>query len=72
MAGTSEGAKKAVETKRQKYGNTFFADNGHKGGVARNQSEKKYNPFEDKEFAKEMAKKAKAYRWPNSEKSDEQ
>lgn len=66
MAGTTEGAKKAVETKRQKYGEKFFAENGHKGGLARNESSKKYNPFEDKEFARKMAHKAKAKRWPET------
>jgi hypothetical protein len=63
MAGTAEGARKAVETKRKTYGDKFFAKNGRKGGIARNNSDKKYNPFEDKEFARQMAKKASDIRW---------
>lgn len=68
MAGTSEGARKAVETKRKVYGDSFFAKNGKKGGIARNQSDKKYNPFEDREFAKKMAKKASEVRWAGHKK----
>lgn len=63
MAGTAEGARKAVETKRKIYGDKFFAKNGRKGGLARNVSEKKFNPFENVEFAKRMAKKASDVRW---------
>jgi len=63
MAGTSEGAKKAVETKRKVYGDKFFSTNGKKGGIARNNSDKRYNPFSDKEFARKMAKKATEVRW---------
>jgi hypothetical protein len=63
MAGTSDGAKKAVETKRKIYGDKFFSVNGKKGGIARNNSVNKFNPFSDKEFARKMAKKATKARW---------
>lgn len=70
MAGTKEGARKAVETKRKIYGKNFFAKNGRKGGLARNESDKKYNPFTDKEFARQMAKKASDVRWSGHEKGE--
>jgi hypothetical protein len=63
MAGTADGARKAIETKREIYGDLFFAKNGRKGGLARNMSPKKYNPFSDVVFAKKMAKKANRARW---------
>jgi nitroimidazol reductase NimA-like FMN-containing flavoprotein (pyridoxamine 5'-phosphate oxidase superfamily) len=40
---TPEGAKKALETKRKKYGDDFFKSNGQKGGQARNLSPNEYN-----------------------------
>lgn len=63
MAGTSEGAKKAIETKRRMYGDDFFSVAGKAGGIARNNSDKKHIPFKDKKFAKLMAHKAAEARW---------
>lgn len=65
MAGTSAGARKAIETKREKYGEDFFSKSGKKGGDARNLSDKKHIPFKDKVFAKKMAHKAAEARWGN-------
>ena len=63
--GTSKGPKKAVETKRKKYGDDFFKNNGELGGLARNLSGNAYSPIIEKgsDFAKEMGRKGAEKRW---------
>lgn len=63
--GTKEGAKNAIETKRENYkgkGNPF-AKWGSQGGEARNKSPKKYQNFEDKDAAASAGAKGAAIRW---------
>lgn len=62
MAGTKEGARKAVKTKLEKD-KDVFKRNGRKGGEARNKSDKRFTPFSDPEFASAMGKKAARKRW---------
>jgi hypothetical protein len=63
--GTPEGSEKAIETKRKKYGDYFFKNNGELGGLARNLSGNAYSPFREKgsEYAKEMGRKSAEKRW---------
>lgn len=64
MAGTPEGARKAVETKKKKYGENALKEWGQKGGKKRNRSPKRYSPFEgNEEFARTMGKIGGAKRW---------
>lgn len=68
IAGTSEGARKALETKRQKYGVDSPSVWGRKGGLARNVSPNRKNPFSaDREFAREMGRKSAKARWNKHE-----
>lgn len=65
ISGNSEGAKKAVKTKLERYGSKIFSENGRKGGRARNVSKKRYSPFSDPEFASKMGKIGSKKRWSN-------
>ena len=63
MGNDATGAARAVITKRAKYGADVFSKNGKKGGEARNKSKKRFSPFSDPEFAREMGRKSAAKRW---------
>ena len=69
--GTPEGAKKGIETKRKKYGDKFFSQNGELGGLARNLSDKAHMTFRDKDpyFASDMGKKGAEVRWGKKKKT---
>lgn len=67
MSGSREGAKRAVVTKRKRYGKEIFRENGKLGGQARNASEKKFSPFsESAEYASAQGKIGAAKRWAKS------
>lgn len=62
--GTPDGAKRAIKTKRKKYGEDFFKINGVKGGLVRNLSEKAHFTFmEDRELARRAGRKGANSRW---------
>lgn len=67
MSGNTEGARKAVQTKIERYGKDIFSANGRKGGKARNASAKRYTPFSDPHFAAKMGRKGSAKRWSEPE-----
>jgi hypothetical protein len=63
IAGTAEGARKALETKRRKYGEDSPSKWGRAGGIARNNSPLRHSPFKDRDFARKMGKKSAELRW---------
>jgi len=68
----NEISKKATDTKRSKYGDKFFSQNGEMGGLARNLSDKAYMTFREKgsEFASEMGKRSAEKRWGKRDKNE--
>ncbi len=63
IAGTAEGARKALETKRRLYGEDSPSKWGRAGGIARNSSPLRHSPFKDRDFARKMGKKSAELRW---------
>ncbi len=56
MAGTHEGAKKAVETTKERYGEDFYEEIGERGGESQGKEKNPGNFANDRKKAKEAGK----------------